>query len=177
MLKKLILGLLIFVVLLCGYAAMKPSDYFITREITIHKPVEKIFQYLNSSKLMALWSPWAEIDPKAKMEITGPEAGIGSKTSWEGGEKLGTGSAAIVDSVENQRVSVKLEYVKPFQMIQDAEYLVKSVGSESVVTWSVKGKNNFMGRLMCIFVNVDKTVGGMFEKGLSNLKMLAESGN
>ena len=45
------------------------------------------------------------------------------------------------------------------------------------MTWRVQGKNTFMERFMCIFVNMDKMVGGMFEKGLLNLKTLVEKSN
>ena len=62
-------------------------------------------------------------------------------------------------------MGIKLEYVKPMNMTQDSLYLVKSSGKQSQVTWRVTGKNTFMGRLMCLFVNMDKMVGGMFEKG------------
>ncbi len=42
------------------------------------------------------------------------------------------------------------------------------------MTWKVDGQNNFVGRLMCIFMNMDKMVGGMFEKGLAKLKTTVE---
>lgn len=44
------------------------------------------------------------------------------------------------------------------------------IGLVTVVTWSMSGKNNFIARAFCLFVNMDKMVGGEFEKGLENLK-------
>src|SRR5262249_6437308 len=105
----------------------------------------------------------------------GPDEGVGSATSWDSSGQLGTGSATIVESVPNQKVGIRLEYTKPMNMVQDSEYLVKTDGQASVVTWKVTGKNNFVGRLMCAFMDMDKMVGGMFELGLSNLKKLVES--
>ncbi|MEW6055089.1 MAG: SRPBCC family protein [Bdellovibrionota bacterium] len=177
MAKKISLVILAIVVMLLGYAALQPADYVISRKITINAPAEKIFPYLNNSRLAEQWGPWLEVDPQAKMVYSGPDAGVGSRTSWESGGRLGTGSATIVDSVPNQKVGIKLEYVKPMNMTQDSEYLVKSSGNQSEVTWRVQGKNNFMGNLMCLFMNRDKMVGGMFEKGLSNLKALVEKSN
>jgi len=115
-----------------------------------------------------------EIDPQAKMTYSGPDAGVGARTSWTGGKQLGTGSATIVESVPNQRVGIKLEYVKPMSMTQDAAYLIQSFGNQSAVTWKVQGRNTFLCRLMSVVMNMDKMVGGMFEKGLSNLKNLVE---
>jgi hypothetical protein len=174
MMKKISLALLVILILFLGYVGIQASDYTIAREISINAPAEEIFPYLNSTKLGEKWGPWLEVDPDAKMTYSGPDSGVGSRASWEGGKQLGTGSATIVESIPNERVEIKLEYVKPMNMTQDSLYLVKPSGSQTVVTWKVTGQNTFMGRLMCVFVNMDKVVGGMFEKGLSNLKNLVE---
>ena len=176
MFKIIGIGVLVIIVALVGYAAVQPSEYFISREISIRASADKIFPHLNNAKLMNAWSPWAELDPKAKMSFTGPEEGVGSRTSWADGEQLGTGSATVVESVPNERVRTKLEYIKPFEGVQDAEMSIKPSGTGSLVIWSVRGQNNLIGRLMCMFMNMDKMVGGTFEKGLSTLKSRVESG-
>ncbi len=172
--KKIGLAVLAVVTVFLAYVALQPADYEISREITINAPAEKIFPYLNNQKLAEQWGPWLETDPDAKMTYSGPDEGVGAKASWDGGKQLGTGSAMIVESVPNQKVGIRLEYVKPMGMTQDAQYLVTSQGAQSVVTWKVQGRNSFLGRMMCVFINMDKMVGGMFEKGLANLKTLAE---
>jgi len=177
MILKICLAVSATVVVFLVYVATRSPDYIISREITINAPADKIFPYLNNSKLAEQWGPWREIDPQARMTYSGPDAGVGSRASWDGGKQLGTGSATIVESVPNQRVGIKLEYVKPMNMIQDAEYSIKPSGSQSVVTWKVQGRNTFPGRIMCLFVNMDKMAGGMFEKGLLNLKTLLEKTN
>lgn len=177
MLKKILFVLLGFVLLLVGYAAFQPAEYVISRQITINAPIEKIFPYLNNTKLAEQWGPWSEVDPQAKMTVSGPDEGVGAKSSWESTGQLGTGSATIVESVPNQLVRIKLEYVKPMNMTQDSRYILATVDDRSFVTWKVEGRNDFIGRIMCIFVNMDKMVGSMFEKGLLNLKTLVEKSN
>lgn len=174
MLKKVALTALILAGLFLGYVGFKSPEYVIERKITIQAPANKIFPFLNNSKQADRWGPWREIDPAAKMVFSGPDEGVGARTSWSGGKQLGTGSATIVESVPNQRVVIKLEYLEPMKMTQDATYLIEAGGEGSVVTWKVTGQNSFLGRLMCTFVNMDKMVGGMFEKGLANLRTLAE---
>lgn len=174
MIKKIGLGLVAVIAVFLGYVAIQPGEYTVSREITINAPVEKIFPYLNNQKLAEKWGPWLEVDPNAKMNYSGPDEGVGARTNWDSSGQLGTGSATIVESVPNQRVGIKLEYTKPMNMTQDSVYLVTSSGTQSVVTWKVQGQNGFMGRVMCVFMNMDKMVGGMFEKGLSNLKTLVE---
>jgi uncharacterized protein YndB with AHSA1/START domain len=175
MIKKIGLALLAVIILFMGYVAIQPSDYTISREVSINAPAEKIFPYLNNQKLAEKWGPWLEVDPGAKMNYSGPDAGVGARAGWDSSGQLGTGSATIVESVPNERVGIRLEYVKPMNMTQDSLYLLNSSGNQSTVTWRVTGKNNFIGRLMCVFMDMDKVVGGMFEKGLSNLKKRVET--
>lgn len=179
MLKKIALtiaGILAtFVALILGYAAFQSPDYVISREITINAPAERIFPYLNNQRLAQSWGPWMEVDPSARMTLSGPEEGVGSRTSWSGAKQLGTGSALITESVPNQRVHIRLEYTAPAEMTQESDYIVRSSGGQSVVTWKVTGKNSLLGRAMCLFFDMDKMVGGMFEQGLAKLKKNMES--
>jgi hypothetical protein len=174
MIKKALLGVAAVIVLFLGYVALKSPGYEVSREITINASADKIFPHMNNSKLAEKWGPWMETDPGAKMNYSGPDAGVGAKTSWDSTGQLGTGSATIVESVPNEKIGIALEYSKPFVMTQHSDYLLKAAGNQTLVTWRVTGKNNFAGRLMCSFFNMDKMVGGMFEKGLQNLKRLVE---
>jgi hypothetical protein len=168
----LIVGGILIVFL--AYVAIQSPHYTISRSITIQASADKIFPYLNNSKLAEKWAPWLEIDPAAKMSYSGSDSGVGSRADWTEGKQLGTGSATIVESIPNKKVGIKLEYVKPMNMTQYSEYLIESSGNSTVVTWKVQGENTFPGRIMCVFMNMDKMVGGMFEKGLNNLKSFVE---
>lgn len=161
-------------VLIFAYGAMQPEDYVVTRSTTINAPAEKVFPFLNNQKLAEKWGPWLDVDPGAKMQYSGPDEGVGAKAQWNSTGRLGTGSATIVETVSNQRVRMNLEYTKPMQMTQISDYVLESKGTETVVTWRVEGKNSVMGRVFGLFMNMDKMVGGMFEKGLANLKTLVE---
>lgn len=174
MLKRILLSAGGLIALFLIYVGLQSPHYVISREIKINAPAEKVFPLLNNSKLAEKWGPWLEVDPNAKMAYSGPEEGVGSKASWDSSGQLGTGSATITESVPNKLVGIKLEYSKPMVMHQYSEYIVQANGNETTVTWKVNGENNFLGRLMCTFMNMDKMVGGMFEKGLSNLKNLVE---
>ena len=69
---------------------------------------------------------------------------------------------------------MKLEFVRPFAGTNMAEFTFKPLGAQTAVTWSFTGHNNFMCRVIGLFMNMEKMVGGQFEEGLANLKALAE---
>jgi hypothetical protein len=175
MLRKIGVALAVIVIAFSGYVAVLPEDYVISREITIQASADQIFPFLNSQKLADQWMPWNELDPESRTTYSGPETGIGAVGNWAGGKYMGTGSATITESILNQKVVYRLEYTEPHAMVQEATYLLKPVEGGTKVTWQVTGKNNFISRAMCVFVNMDKLVGSNFEKGLSNLKTLVES--
>lgn len=156
------------------YAALQPSEYLITRELVIKASPEVLFPYINNSQKSNEWMPWKDSDPDVKMSYSGPAEGVGSVASWDSPGKMGTGRAEVVGSVENQSVKTQLTYTKPMEMSQLAEVSLTPASEGTVVRWAVTGHNNWIGRVVCLFMNMDKMVGGEFEKGLSNLKTLAE---
>lgn len=179
--KKILMGVFAVLgvgfVLLVGYATTRPAEYLVSRQILIKAAPSLIFPHLNNARLFHAWSPWSQLDPKAQFTFTGPAEGVGAKTSWTGGEKLGTGSATITEVKENEFVKTKLEYSEPMKMEQQATLNIKQVGTETMVIWNVTGENNLAGRVMCLFTNMDKMVGDIFAQGLSSLKQKVEARN
>lgn len=170
--------LVVAVVALCGfliYVALKPSACTISREIVIQASPEALFSYINNSKKMNDWMPWQDSDPGVKMQYSGPEEGVGSKSSWDSNGKMGVGNAVVIESIPNKSVKTQLTYTKPMEMSQLAEVTLTPVDGATKVKWSVDGHNGFLFRLMGIIMNVEKMVGGEFEKGLAKLKTVAEA--
>jgi uncharacterized protein YndB with AHSA1/START domain len=157
------------------YVAVKPAASNISREIVIGANPETLFPYINNSKKMADWMPWQDSDPGVKMQYSGPDEGVGSKSSWNSEGKMGVGNAVIIESTSNKSVKTQLTYTKPMEMAQLAEVTLTPVDGGTKVKWSVDGHNGFMFRLMGIIMNVEKMVGGEFEKGLAKLKNTAEA--
>lgn len=175
MFKKVVLVIVVVVGGIFGYIGMQSPDYEIARETLIFATPDLIFPYINNSKLMNEWMPWKDSDPQVSMSYSGPDEGIGSVSSWESSGQMGVGSAEIIESIPNEKVTTKLVYVKPMEMAQTAYMVLAPDVSGTKIRWSVKGKNDFFGRLFCLFMNMDKNVGAEFEKGLQNLKLKVES--
>lgn len=174
MLKKILLGLVVIVGLFSVFIATRPPEYRVSRELAMNAAPSVIFPHINESKKMNAWNPWTQMDKEAVIAFSGPEAGVGAKTSWDSKGQLGVGSATVIESVENQSVKTRIDYLKPMVMEQDSEMTLTPNGNQTIVRWSVVGKNKFFGRMMCFFMNMDKMVGGTFETGLNTLKGVVE---
>ena len=164
----------IFLVAFLIYVYFIPTEMKIYREIVIKATPEKLFPYINHSKKMNEWMPWVDSDPGLQMEYSGPDEGVGSKSSWNSTGKMGTGNAVILESIADRSVKTQLTYTKPMNMSQLAEMTLTLVPDGTSVRWSVGSHNGYFFRLVGVFFNMDQMVGGEFEKGLNKLKTIAE---
>ncbi len=174
MVKKIILIILLLIACVLGYAAIQPSEYEIERSIRITASQEAIFVNVNDLKKFNEWNPWAKLDPQAKMTFDGPTGGIGASYKWEGNNEVGAGRMSIQKSEPNNLVQMKLEMIKPFEDVSFVDFILKPEGRETIVTWKMKGRANYIYKVLCLFINRDKLVGKEFEKGLTNLKVMSE---
>lgn len=175
MTKKILLGVGVLIAAILVFAALKPAHYRVSREIVIYASPEAIFPFINDAKKMDEWNPWVDVDPTVKMEYSGPAEGVGATSSWKDAKQMGTGSATVVESVPGKLVKTKLVYTKPFKMEQMAQFDLEMSPEGTLVRWSVEGESNFIGRIFCLFQDMDKMIGGTFDKGLAKLRQTVEA--
>lgn len=175
MITYLLVGLAVAVIAFGIVVSLQPSGFSVTRSTTIAAPPEAVFPRVNDLRNWDAWSPWAKLDPNAKITFEGPAAGVGAAFAWSGNNKVGEGRMAITESCPNELVRLKLDFLKPMKATNAAEFTFKPEGSQTVVTWTMSGKNNFIGKAFGLVVNCDKMVSGDFEKGLAQMKSIAEA--
>jgi hypothetical protein len=164
------------VVLFLIIVALQPVDYQVVRSAIIAAPAAGVFPQVNDLHKFQDWSPWAKLDPDVKNTYDGPPAGTGAVCKWTGNKKVGEGVMTITESRPNELIKMKLEFIKPFASTADVQFDFKPEGTGTAITWTMSGKKNFMSKAFCLFVSMDKMVGGDFERGLANLKTLTEKG-
>ncbi len=180
MLKKILKRTLIVLLLLIGVFAIiiafQPSEFRITRSATINAPPQEIFAQVNDFHRWEAWSPWIKLDPTAKMTYDGPAAGKGAISAWAGNDKVGEGKMTLTESHPSDLIKIQLDFIKPMADTSFTEFTFKPQGDQTAVTWTMTGHNNFMAKAFCLFMDMDKMVGGDFEKGLANMKSVVEGG-
>lgn len=171
----IVLGvLLLLVVGFAGFVAMQPADYHVERSITIDAKPETVFAQINNFKKWENWSPWAKLDPDAKESYEGPEEGKGAIFKWDGNDEVGEGHMEILESDANKLVKIKLVFVRPMPGEAITSFKLKEDDGKTVLTWDMEGENDFMGKAMCLFMDLDAMIGNEYEKGLAKLKSLSE---
>ena len=175
MLKKILIALAAIAVVFVAVVAMQPSEFRIARTATMSASAPAVFAQVNDFHKWEAWSPWAKLDPAAKNSFEGPSAGIGAIFRWAGNKEVGEGSMTITESRPSDLIRIKLEFLKPFAATNSADFTFKPDGDQTAVTWSMAGKNNFISKAICLFMNMDKMVGGKFEEGLAAMKTIVEA--
>jgi len=167
----------VLVILISGVltvAGTKPDVFSVARSVTIQAPPERVFALINDFHLWTNWSPWEKLDPAMKRSYSGADAGKGAVYAWEGSGKVGAGRMEITESNAPSDLKIALDFIKPFESRNQAEYSLKPDGSGTRVTWEMHGPNPFLAKVMQVFFDAETMVGKDFETGLSNLKQAAE---
>jgi hypothetical protein len=173
--KKILIALVVLVGILVAVIATRPATYRVERAAEINAAPAIVFEQVNDFHRWEGWSPWAKLDPNIKLDYAGPAAGEGAIYKWVGNDDVGEGSMTILESKPAERVRIKLEFIKPFAQTSITSFDFKGDAAKSRVTWLMEGQNNFLGKAMSMFMDLDQMIGKDFEKGLGQLKAVSEA--
>jgi hypothetical protein len=177
MLKTLGVIAIVVAVIVAGiliYAATRPDSFTVKRTATIKAPPDRLYGLISDLHGWAAWSPYEKKDPDMKRTFGGAPHGKGAVYEWDGNKNVGAGRMEIVEAAPSGKIVIKLDFLKPFEGHNTAEFAIDPQGDNSNVTWSMYGPSNFMFKVMGIFMDMDKMIGNDFATGLANLKTVAE---
>lgn len=155
------------------YAATRPDTFRVERSARIQAPPERVFALIEDFRNWELWSPWEKRDPDLKRTYSGAAKGAGAAYAWEGNSKVGAGRMEIVNAVPSSHVAIKLDFIRPFEGHNVAEFSLEPDGAATNLIWSMHGPSSYMAKLMGLLFNMDRMIGKDFEAGLSNLEAAA----
>ena len=170
--SAIVLGLAVAALL--AYAAMRPDTFKVQRSASITAPPERIFPLIANLKSMNTWNPFVSPDPAIKVSYSGPESGKGAAHTWSGNSKVGEGRIEIIDASPPAKVTMMLDMLKPMKAHNTVELTLQPVGNATTVTWAMSGRQPLIAKVMTVFIDCDNMVGRQFEKGLADLKAIAE---
>ncbi len=175
MLVKILLIVAALVGLFAIFVATRPSEFQVTRSTAMAVSPSVVFPLVNHLREWESWSPWENLDSEMQRTFEGPPAGEGAVYAWVGNSQVGEGRMTIEESRPNELIRMRLEFFKPMAGVSQVEFTFLPVNEQTEVTWNMRGENNFVGKAMCLFMDMDKMCGSQFETGLAQLKARAES--
>ena len=174
MFKTILIVVVVLIAAILVYAATMPDDFRVQRTTSIKASPEKIFALINDLHRWDSWSPWEKMDPAMQRTFSGATAGKGAVYAWQGNSKVGEGRMEIADTSPPSRVMIKLDFIKPIEGHNTAEFTLDPKGDSTNVTWSMYGPSAYIAKVIGVFASMDKMIGKEFENGLANMKAVAE---
>ena len=147
------------------------QTFRVARSTLIAAPAEAILPEIADLRRHELWSPFARPDGKT-VGVYGGAPGPGQSYSFSGG-RSGQGRIRI-DAVRPDRVVMTLAMLKPVKATNTVEFSLQPRRDGVEVTWAMSGPQTLIGRLLGLFVDCESLCGAQFERGLADLKTLAE---
>jgi hypothetical protein len=166
-LAAMVLGFVIFV-------ATRPSHFKVARELTMKCPAAFVYANIADFHEWGEWSPWDKLDPSQTKTYGGADQGVGATYEWKGNDKVGEGSMKITEA-QPQRIVIALDFEKPMKAHNTSTFgIMAHMPGQVMVTWTMEGDSNFMGKAFGVFMSFDKMIGDDFDRGLEQLRIASE---
>lgn len=167
--------LLAAVAVILVVASLRPDSFRVERSMEMAAAPERVYPEIADLKAMNTWNPFVDPDPAIQITYSGADAGKGAVHTWKGNRHVGEGRLEILDAAEPSRLDMRLQMFKPFKADNAVAFTLAPAGAGTRVTWAMSGRQPLMAKVMSMFIDCDRMVGGQFEKGLSSLKAKVEA--
>ncbi len=150
-----------------------PSDYFLSRRITIAAPISAVHVYVGDLAQWESWSPWKDGDPSLLTTLGPITEGVGATSSWKGRDGEGNLIVTASDSAKGIEYDLFFDQGK-WKSTARINYSVVDATNTTVV-WEMEGSVEapVIGGYFALLM--DRMVGPMYEIGLARLKERVES--
>jgi len=155
-------------------ASRKPTTQTFQRRQTIDASSEVVYAHIGSLRAYNEWNPWAADEPEQVVVFGGEDGAIGSTMSWEG-RKTGQGTMTLSESNGTDMVRYDLSFLKPMKGSGSARVCLQKKDQVVEAVWDIDIAQNFVARIMAVFMNFEKMMGPYYERGLTKLKELSEA--
>lgn len=162
----------------CGIAAAValaavalPDQAHVTRSIDVAAPPAQVFALVNSPAGFDRFNPFRASDPTLQTSYEGPATGPGATLRWH--SKQGDGAQTIIAAEENSCVDMALDLGPMGHPHQS--FVLEPTASGTRVTWRTTAQFGSNPIQRAFGLGMDAMLGPAYERGLRDLKALAES--
>ena len=175
-LKYLLYTLLTFLVLVLITGLFLPKEYSVSREVTINRNKDDVYDYARMLKHQHDYSVWWKMDPNQVTTYTGEDGTVGFIAAWKSElDSVGSGEEEIVAMQEGERIEFALRFLEPFESQAKSAMLFSAPDSATTqLTWTFDGNMAYPFNVMQLFFSMEDMLGADIEQGLNNMKSILE---
>jgi hypothetical protein len=174
---EILISFAIVIALMLIVGLVLPSSRHLSESVETNRKMTIVFDTINSLRRFKDWNPLVLRDPAAKLELSGPKAGVGAKLTFASDSpQVGNGSWEIVESVPGKSVKYAIDDDRrghdkftEFRLTPTGRGAVKR-NVEITQTYDVQYGWNLMGRYAGLYVS--RHVGDDMKLGLARLSSM-----
>jgi hypothetical protein len=173
-LRGLLLFLASLVALFFAVGLFLPKSAHVERSIATAASPATVFGIVNGFRRFNEWSPWAGLDPQTRYTYSGPESGVGARMEWASDNPdVGKGSQEVVAVEADASITNQLDLGMGKPSMATIRLVPEGAGTR--ITWTLDSdfSDSIVGRYFGLML--DRMVGPDYEKGLAQLKAIAEA--
>ena len=154
-------------------ALLMKRKHYVRREMIIHAPRQKVFDYLKFLKNQEQFNSGAMEDADRKKELNGTDGTVGYIYSWSGNKNAGVGEKEIKNINDGKKIEMEIRFVKPIVTSADIIMETESLSDDQTkVSWSNEGTLKYPMNIMIPML--EKHVVRDMDSSLSRLKNILE---
>lgn len=168
----IVLAIIVLGLLAIGFIA--PKKYDMTRSIWIKANRKTVWNQAALFNNFDNWSPWRELDTAMTHTLEGTDGTVGAKWIWKS-KTAGNGSMTNteVTGMDSRTYDLRFE---DWGGVSSCKMTFKDSADGTIISWGMKGENNFMGAIFMFFMGgMEGAVGKDYDKGLEKLKKYCEA--
>jgi hypothetical protein len=112
----ILLLVIAIIALLLIIALFLKKEHYVSREIIINAPKQKVFDFLRFLKNQDTFNKWTKTDPDKKIETKGTDGTVGFVYTWSGNKDAGEGTKEITNIIEGKRIETFIRFTKPMNV-------------------------------------------------------------
>lgn len=175
MLALYIIGGIVLLILIVAAAVGTGWSY--EKSISVHAPLQTVWDNVRTLGALNRWNPWMEKDPGIKIVFSGTDGKPGASYSWESRVKeVGAGSQTILAIAERSELATRVDFLRPFKGTGEAHIRIREEGPAIIVTWKMISSTPYPMNIIKLFGVMQKNMDAAFGKGLNKLKGICETG-
>jgi len=175
--KRISLGILLFIVVILVVGLFLDKNYKVAREISIHKPKQEVFEYIKLLANQNKYSNWSSMDPNMVKTYKGTDGTFGFISAWKSElEDVGAGEQEIKHIQEGERIDYELRFIAPFESTETVYMATETISeNQTKVTWGIQGRMEYPTNLLGLMMDFETLIGNDLATGLNNLKNILET--
>lgn len=180
MVFKIIVVIVAIISVALVVAMFSKNKYTLSREMTIRKSRQEVYDYLILLRHQQSFSKWLSLDPNTVIGYKGAADGTpGAILTFDSkDEKAGRGEWEMKGLKPAERIDFELRFLAPYVFTANGYFALSDTGTpgETKVLWVYNSGMNWPKNLMLLFIDMDKIIGNDIAESLANLKRKLEAG-